>query len=391
VRVLFVSPYPPAPDGIGTYTHAFAAAARGQGHDVAVLLPRATEDSPPEVIGAFAHGAGDLAALRDRVISWHPDVVHVQFAVAAFGARVVLLMRWLAALRQARQVPIVITMHEVIRETGLLGVAGRMLYRRIAAASDAIIVHTSAAASALTARMGVPESKVKIIPHPSTQPPAAGATPEDLRARFHLGDATILLAFGFIHVDKGLGDLVSALGLLRDAERVPLDDIRLVVAGAVRVRSGLFRAFEAWDRLYLAWVMHRAHRLALSQNLVLTGYVPDPDVAAWFQAADAVVLPYRHAEQSGVAGLASAFGVPVLASTAGGLGEQFAGTARTFPPRDPERLASVLAGHLARPAGWRPAVPPGQLASDLATVAAATFDLYRTFGRALAGSPSHVS
>jgi glycosyltransferase involved in cell wall biosynthesis len=391
VRILFVSPYPPAPDGIGAYTHAFAGVALGEGHYVAVLLPRPAQDSPAEVIGAFAHGTGELAALRDRVISWRPDIVHVQFAVAAFGARIVLLMRWLAALKRARQVPIIITMHEVTRETRLLGIAGRMLYRRIAAASDVVIVHTSAAATALTVRMGVPEAKVRIIPHPSTPPPAAGAAPEDLRARFHLGGARILLAFGFIHVDKGLGDLVRALGLLRDAERVPVDDIRLVVAGAVRPRSGIFRIFEAWDRLYLARVLRRARRLALSQNLVLTGYVPDQDVAAWFQAADAVVLPYRHAEQSGVAGLASAFGVPVLASTAGGLSEQFAGTAWTFPPRDPERLAGVLARHLARSPGWRPAVSPGQPASDLATVAAATIDLYRATGHAFAGSPSHVT
>ena len=300
MRILYVSPYPPAPDGIGTYTYAFAGVARSQGHDVAVLVPRAMRDSPAEVIGAFAPGTGELAALRDRVISWNPDVVHVQFAVAAFGARTVRLMRWLAVLRKALHVPIVITMHEVTRETGLLGVAGRMVYRRVAAASDAIIVHTSTAARALTIRMGVPEAKVRIIPHPSARPPAAGTTPEDLRARFHLGSARILLAFGFIHVNKGLGDLVRALGFLRDAERVPLADIRLVVAGAVRPRSGIFRVFEAWDRLHLVRVLRQVRRLALSPNLILTGYVPDQDVAAWFQAADAVVLPYRHAEQSGV-------------------------------------------------------------------------------------------
>ena len=71
----------------------------------------------------------------------------------------------------------------------------------------------------------------------------------------------------------------------------------------------------------------------VEQHLVLTGYVPDEDVAAWFQEAEAAVLPYRRIEQSGVGGPSYAFGVPVLASTAGGLGELYAGSRWTFPPR----------------------------------------------------------
>ena len=266
---------------------------------------------------------------------------------------------------------------------------------------DQIIVHTAGAATALTGPIGVPGAKVTVIAHPSAPPPTAGATPGDLRDRFGLGSARILLAFGFIHVDKGLGDLVQALGIVKDSGTAQLEDTRLVVAGAVRRRSGLFRVFEAWDRIDLARVLRRARRLALSRQLVLTGYVPDRDVAAWFQAADAVVLPYRHAEQSGVAGLAGAFGTPVLASTAGGLGEQFGGSPWSFPPRSPEHMARVLAGFLAgpawpqaagqRPASQRPASQHGQPATDLATIAAATFGLYRDRMHAPAGSQSHAA
>ena len=52
-----------------------------------------------------------------------------------------------------------------------------------------------------------------MIPHPTAGPPAGKCTPEDLRARFNLHDYRILLAFGFIHVDKGLDDLIRALGI----------------------------------------------------------------------------------------------------------------------------------------------------------------------------------
>ncbi len=391
MKILYVSPYPPAPDGIGTYTHALARTARGQGHDVAVLVPRVLKGSPPEVIGALAHGAHEPAALRDIAVTWNPDVVHVQFAIAAFGTRTVPLMRWLRMLGRALPVPIVVTMHEVTREAGLLGPAGRAICRRMAASADKIIVHTVSAATALTGRMGVSGAKVTVIPHPSAPPPTAGSTPDDVRARFDLGDTRILLAFGFIHVDKGLGDLVRALGILRDSYAVPLGGIRLVVAGAVRPRSGIFRTFEAWDRIHLARVRYQVRRLSLQQNLVMTGFVPDQDIAAWFQAADAAVLPYRRAEQSGVAGLARALGVPVLASTAGGLGEQYAGSPWAFPPRSPERLAGVLADFLSGPTGPVrpcPAAPPQQSALDLDTIAAVTIDLYRSPGHGLARSPS---
>jgi glycosyltransferase involved in cell wall biosynthesis len=387
VKILYVSPYPPAPDGIGTYTHAFARAARSQGHDVRVVVPRKVQDSSTEVIGALSSRPVELAALRDTVVTWNPDVVHVQFAVAAFGTRTVGLLRWLDMLRRPLPVPLVVTMHEVIRETGVLGFAGRVIYRRIAALAYKIIVHTAAAAAVLIDSMGVPGAKVKIIPHPSARPPVAGSTPEDVRARFGLGSTRILLAFGFIHVDKGLGDLVRALGILRDSETASLSGIRLVVAGAVRPRSGIFRAFEAWDHIYLVRVLHRVRRLSLQRNVVLTGFVPDQDIAAWFQAADAAVLPYRHAEQSGVAGLARAFGLPVLMSTVGGLGEQHADCRWTFPPRSPERLAGVLADFLSGSPSAHQTVPPQQPASDLATIAEATFSLYRTSGT----SASHVS
>jgi glycosyltransferase involved in cell wall biosynthesis len=79
---------------------------------------------------------------------------------------------------------------------------------------------------------------------------------------------------------------------------------------------------------------------------VFAGYVPEGEVRAWFELAEAAVLPYRRIEQSGVANLAAAAGTPVLASEVGGITE--IGSPRwRFPARDPERLAAVLTDFLA--------------------------------------------
>jgi glycosyltransferase involved in cell wall biosynthesis len=376
MKIIYVSPFPPARDGIGTYTRAFVDAMTDQGHEARVITPRAHPDSPQEVIGAIGSGSGQLTALHDVVMKWQPDVVHVQFAIAAFGARTRRLLQSLRIVHSDLGVPTAVTMHEVTRDTALMKSAGRAIYRRVADHCEKIIVHTGGAADALTGTVGVPASKVIVIPHPRTRVPATGSTPSELRAHFGLGSTRILLAFGFIHVDKGLGDLVRAIGLLRTSATVPLDDIRLVVAGAVRPRDGLFRAFAVRDRAHLWRVIRRARHEGTKQQLVMTGYVPDGDIAGWFLAADAVVLPYRRTEQSGVAGLADAFGVPVLASTAGGLGEYFAGSPWIFPPGNPESLAKVLADFLGVPPEQRRYEVPHLRSADLAEVVTATLNVY---------------
>lgn len=377
MRVVFVSPFPPARDGIGTYTQAMMAALRARGHEARVVVPRAREDDSREVIGALGAGSGQLASLRDEVLRWSPDVVHVQFAVAAFGTRTRALLSWLRLVRAAAAdggVPVVVTMHEVTRDTAALRGPGRALYRALAARCDRVIVHTSSAFGALTGTVAVPAAKVTVIPHPEAVPPRAVSTPGDLRAHFGLGDAELLLAFGFVHVDKGLGDLILALRTVRRAG-TPLDGVRLVIAGTVRPRRGLFLPFEWRDRLHLARVIRIARRGGLGDIIVRTGYVREADVAGWFGAASAVVLPYRRTEQSGVASLANAFGVPVLASTAGGLGERYGGSTWSFPPRAPRELAATLARFLAAPRDER-ASAAAQAAADMETVIAATLASY---------------
>jgi glycosyltransferase involved in cell wall biosynthesis len=139
--------------------------------------------------------------------------------------------------------------------------------------------------------------------------------------------------------------------------------------------------FELRDRLHLAQVQRMARRAGLADTIVQTGYVPEADVAGWFQAASAVVLPYKRTEQSGVASLANAFGVPVLSSTAGGLGELYAASRWTFPPRSPERLAEALAGFLGASGSER----AGERLSpaDMDSIVAATLDVYNETGRAV--------
>lgn len=401
MRILLAGPYPPARDGIGTYTQVLGGALREAGHEVAVVTVRAEHGAAPQVIGALGPwGATDR--LRSEVAHFKPDVVHVQFAVPAFGARTPALVRWLTELARS-PVPIVTTLHEPSRDTALLHGPGRALYRRIARLSDRTIVHTEGALDTLTGPLAISADRVEVIPHFSTPPPEPVGTARELRERFGLGGDRLLLAFGYIHVHKGLDDLVQALALMRRRDTGALRDVRLVVAGAVRSRSGPFRAFEVRDRAHLALVRRLAARGGVADRLVFTGFVPDDDISAWFDAAETVVLPYRRAEQSGVANLARAYGVPVIATTAGGLRELFGESPCAVPPRSPERLAETLRAFLAgrdpgaSPSGPStvprehpavpPGAPPGPQEAALAEVAAATSAAYRAACAAPKGWP----
>ena len=83
----------------------------------------------------------------------------------------------------------------------------------------------------------------------------------------------------------------------------------------------------------------------------LPRFVSEPEIPAYFNRADLVVLPYREIDQSGVLYTALAFHKPMLVTDVGGFSE-FAsetGAARLVPPNNAELLGSALAELLQSP------------------------------------------
>jgi glycosyltransferase involved in cell wall biosynthesis len=379
MKILYVSSYAPERDGIGDYTAGLAGAVDARGHDVRIVAVKPAGEAPPEVIGSLPRTRSEARDLRARIEAWQPDVVHVQFAVATYGGRVPALLRLMSELRglRARRV---VTLHEVTRDTASLRAIGRALYRRIAGWGDRAIVHTRAAHDTLAA-IGVGAGRVARVPHPRRELASGTVSPAALRDRHGLRSARVLLALGFVHVDKGLPDLVEALDLLSADPR--LDDVRLVVAGDVRTRAAAFKPFEWRDRAHLLRTRRAIRRARLQDRVVFTGYVPDGEMQPWLTLAEAAVLPYRRIEQSGIASLAASAGTPVLASQVGGLGREFSGERWQYPARDPERLAGVLRDFLTAGADERRPAATEHLSPNLGAVADATLGLY--------GAPTEVT
>jgi glycosyltransferase involved in cell wall biosynthesis len=78
-------------------------------------------------------------------------------------------------------------------------------------------------------------------------------------------------------------------------------------------------------------------------------YVPDEETELYFKAADVLALPYTHVFQSGVLFLAFNFGLPVIATDVGSIGEDIVEgrTGLVCKPRDPQDLASALEKYFA--------------------------------------------
>ena len=109
-----------------------------------------------------------------------------------------------------------------------------------------------------------------------------------------------LLFFGLIRDYKGLDMLLEAF------EKVKNPDLRLLVAGEFYNDKEQYR--PALDRLGERVVLH-------------DGFVKDEDVKYYFSVADALVLPYRTATQSGVTQIAYNFSLPMVVTRVGGLPE----------------------------------------------------------------------
>lgn len=110
------------------------------------------------------------------------------------------------------------------------------------------------------------------------------------------------LFFGLIRDYKGLDMLLRAWSRWRPARR------KLIVAGE----------FYASRDKYLDIIS----REGLASDVVLRDrFIPDDEVRYYFSAADALVLPYRTATQSGVTQIAYNFSMPMIVTDVGGLPE----------------------------------------------------------------------
>ena len=168
--------------------------------------------------------------------------------------------------------------------------------------------------------------RIHVVPDPSIRSEDVGI--QESRRQLGLPDrGSLLLFFGALRYDKGPDVLLEALQRLEG-------DWHAVMAG----RPGWLSEAQA--------ARYRRRLTDPARVILRLGFVPDADVPRYFEAADAVVLPYRSAflGTSGVLQRAAGAGKPVIATDVGDIGStvRTAGLGVVVEPDDPEALQQAL-------------------------------------------------
>ena len=238
----------------------------------------------------------------------HPDIVHVHW-LPVFGWREMRVLRWLAFLwrllvLRVRGIPLIWTIHNLLPHESRYPRLDSLLARIVARLSSGLIVHGESAREQAMKAWGLTDrARFAVIPHGHY----ADNYPNEINratAREKLGlDASerAFLFLGAVRPYKGVLELIDAFRTLA-AERTSL-----VIAGQP-LNDDFARDIETAGA-------------GLDNVLFRPGFVQDDEIQIYMNAADVVVLPYRHIVSSGAVLLAMSFGKPCIAPAIGCLAE----------------------------------------------------------------------
>lgn len=343
-RLLLVSPFPPKRDGLATYAQDLVDVLDGR-LDVRVATQTVSSGNPsPHVLPVLSLNPWSVRRLARVIARFRPDTVHIQFTVPAYGVQTLWLLLGLAVARRRGGFRTVWTLHEVVRETALLGRAGRMLYRLVLRLADLCVVLSQESERCLVEVCGAPPGSVVVTAHgvPHRDDPRPGDAPDGP-----------IVYFGFLHTDKGIEHLIDAVARLRvELEPGPT----LVIAGSVRPRRGVFKVFESRDHRYAEHL-----RRSAGDGVTFAGYLNDEALDDLLRSAALVVFPYTSVTQSGAINRAVSLGCPVVASDLPGLRIDMPHDAGLVPAGDPAALAGTL-GRLLVSSGCRREMAAASLA-----------------------------
>lgn len=136
----------------------------------------------------------------------------------------------------------------------------------------------------------------------------------------------LLLFFGYVRKYKGLDILIDAMKILLERD----NSYRLLIVG------------EFYDSP--AEYEEQISKLSLNREVkIINKFIPNEEVAQFYEPADIVILPYRSATQSGILNVAYGFGKPVIVTNVGGLSE-FVDEEKTGFIVEPDSPQSIAEG-----------------------------------------------
>ncbi len=340
MKIVIVGPVYPLRGGIAHYVSLLTQTLIRRGHEVKVItfkrqypklfFPGASQEEASRTAGKAGSSAGaperesidssfqisGTEAIIDSInpITWiqagtvaarfQPDLILFNFWLPFFAPAFGVMARTARRHLRKHNQPCLIAMiaHNVLPHEKRLGdlALTKFAFRAI----DEFIVQAEIVERDL--KTIIPNAKFVRLDHPVYE--IFGSRLDRAEARHKLSiptDVPVILFFGYIRKYKGLDILLRAMP--RILQSIP--EIRLLIAGEFYGDEQEYRALI--EELHIP-----------PKNLVLvTDYIPNDEVALYFSAANAAVLPYRSATQSGIVQIAYNFDVPAIVTNVGGLAE----------------------------------------------------------------------
>jgi len=255
-----------------------------------------------------------LAKLLLRLLTFRPDVIHIQFPF-----RIENDIRVIKQLRKAG-IKIVYTAHNVLphercdKDYDYFG----QIYNLV----DRIVVHSTNNRLELCSLFKIDESKIDVIPMGNFNIFNDFSSEIKIR-RSQFGfteEDVVFLFFGMIREYKGIEVLLESFNRLNCA------NAKLLIVGKLGKKYSEDRTF--------------IDSLKKTNIHAVLEYIPNEEVKSYFELCDVAVLPYINTYQSAVLQLSYALSKLVVVTDVGGLAETVENGKSGFvvPPKDTEAL-----------------------------------------------------
>jgi len=312
-KAIFIGPAYPYRGGIAAFNENLAKTFQNNGWDCEMitftqqypdfLFPGknqlATEDTPPDLSikrGIYSTNPLNWLKISKEIVKEKPDLVITQywmpFMAPAFGT----ILRGIK--KELKDTSCVTIVHNFKPHESRIG--DKQLNKFIANRTDILVCLSDNVASEI--KTSLPDKKLLTLFHPIYDHYGTIISKAQAVQSLKLDpEYKHLLFFGLVRQYKGLDLLIEALPLVKTSKK-----FKLVIAGE------FYEDQKKYDKLI-------EENNLTDKVIIHNQYISNDDVPSYFCAADAIVLPYRRATQSGVVPIAIHFEKNIIVTEVGNL------------------------------------------------------------------------